>query len=63
MIATPFALGLDHDAAATECESLFDAALERCVSDRAWPAKRPVFGVGHSLGAKLHADAAPSCGN
>ena len=47
VVATPFALSLDHETAAAECR----AALDRCLGD--WPRGLPVFGLGHSLGCKL----------
>ena len=47
VVATPFALSLDHETAAAECR----AALDRCLGD--WPPGLPVFGLGHSLGCKL----------
>lgn len=51
VIATPYDLTLDHWAAADECQEKFHRALSSLQS-RGWPTG-PVFGLGHSLGAKL----------
>ena len=45
VVATPFDLGLDHDAAARACRTAFRA--------EARGARAPRYGIGHSLGAKL----------
>ena len=46
VVATPFDLGLDHDAAARTCRVAFRAEAAR------WRGL-PRYGIGHSLGAKL----------
>jgi len=55
-VATPYDVDLDHNGLAAAVSSKFDVALERLRAERAWPDggdDRVVFGLGHSLGAKL----------
>ena len=52
-VATPFDLGLDHSFAASDVRAKFADALTTLTKDRAWPENSPIFGLGHSLGAKL----------
>jgi hypothetical protein len=62
VIATPYGVTFDHAAAASAVTTAFSAALEGLRADpaTAWAAPRgvPTHGVGHSMGAHLHALAA-----
>jgi len=52
VVATPYDLGLDHYESLRDVQAKFDAALKALKAQRAWEATK-VFGLGHSLGAKL----------
>jgi len=56
-VATPYELSLDHYAASYETRRKLDAALVAAHKTRDWPQANsdsfPIFGLGHSLGAKL----------
>lgn len=54
VIATPYELGTDHDGIAEACAKLLTQALAAvCLADGYDASTLPLFGVGHSLGAKL----------
>jgi hypothetical protein len=54
VVATPYELGTDHDALASEAQRKLRATLSAvCVRDDYDVNMLPLFGLGHSLGAKL----------
>ena len=53
VIATPFDLGTDHEAMAASASEKLLAALSAVAIREDYPMTLPIFGVGHSLGAKL----------
>jgi hypothetical protein len=55
IIATPFINTFDHTAIATSVYDSFEAALETLYRRRFLPSGYlPIYGVGHSMGCKLH---------
>lgn len=55
IIATPFINTFDHRAIASEVYNRFEDTLELLYKRRYLPAEDlPVYGVGHSMGCKLH---------
>jgi hypothetical protein len=53
VVATPYNVGLDHRQLATDAAGAFLTTLKACQSRYGWSPRMPVFGMGHSLGAKL----------
>jgi hypothetical protein len=53
-IATPFINTFDHRSIASEIYNSFEDTLELLQKRRYLPADLPVYGVGHSMGCKLH---------
>ena len=55
VIATPFDSGFDHKALARNSFNRFEGVLQRLQASRAIRQRYlPVYGLGHSLGCKLH---------
>jgi hypothetical protein len=55
VIATPFVNTLDHGAIAVDVLNRFESILERLRStSRLEPGYLPIYGMGHSMGCKLH---------
>lgn len=55
VIATPFVNTLDHSAIALSVFNRFESILERLQYDHALkPGYLPIYGMGHSMGCKLH---------
>lgn len=54
IIATPFINTLDHQAIATTVLNQFENALERLHRSRALDRSLPIYGLGHSMGCKVH---------
>jgi hypothetical protein len=54
IIATPFINTFDHRAIASDVFNSFEDTLELLQTRRSLPAGLPVYGVGHSMGCKLH---------
>jgi hypothetical protein len=53
-IATPFINTFDHRAIASEVYNSFEDTLELLQTRRYLPTNLPVYGIGHSMGCKLH---------
>uniref|UniRef100_B8HUY0 DUF1350 domain-containing protein n=1 Tax=Cyanothece sp. (strain PCC 7425 / ATCC 29141) TaxID=395961 RepID=B8HUY0_CYAP4 len=54
IIATPFINTLDHRAIATEVETKFERALASLQQQGRLKRFLPIYGLGHSMGCKLH---------
>jgi hypothetical protein len=54
IVATPFINTLDHQAIATTVLNQFETTLERLHRGRLLPVGLPIYGMGHSMGCKLH---------
>ncbi len=54
VIATPFLNTLDHEAIATDVLKRFDTALDLLEFRRILHPALPIYGLGHSMGCKLH---------
>jgi hypothetical protein len=54
IIATPFINTLDHQAIATSVLNQFEATLEQLYRTRILQGGLPIYGLGHSMGCKLH---------
>jgi Protein of unknown function (DUF1350) len=54
IIATPFINTLDHQAIATSVLNQFETTLEQLYRSRALQGSLPIYGLGHSMGCKLH---------
>jgi hypothetical protein len=54
IVATPFINTLDHQAIATTVLNQFETTLERLHRDRSLSVGLPLYGLGHSMGCKLH---------
>lgn len=54
IIATPFVNTLDHIAIAKTVHLYFERALERLYDSSTIKRTLPIYGVGHSMGCKLH---------
>jgi Protein of unknown function (DUF1350) len=54
IVATPFINTFDHRAIASDVYNRFEDTLALLESQRYLPANLPVYGVGHSMGCKLH---------
>jgi Protein of unknown function (DUF1350) len=54
IIATPFINTLDHRAIAIDVLNKFEATLERLHSQSRLKRFLPIYGLGHSMGCKLH---------
>lgn len=55
VVATPFVQALDHNAIALEVLNSFETTIDRLQkSGKLSNAYLPVYGVGHSMGSKLH---------
>jgi predicted alpha/beta hydrolase family esterase len=54
IIATPFINTFDHRSIASEVYNSFEDTLELLQSRRYLPDDLPIYGVGHSMGCKLH---------
>jgi hypothetical protein len=54
IIATPFINTLDHRGMAKTCLQQFRAALDELEQRRYLPDDLPIYGLGHSMGCKLH---------
>ncbi len=55
IIATPFLNTFDHDAIARDALNRFETVLDRLQkSDRLGKRYLPIYGIGHSIGCKLH---------
>ena len=54
VIATPFLNTFDHTAIARSTLNRFESILERFYSSNQIQTYLPIYGVGHSLGSKLH---------
>ncbi len=54
IIATPFINNFDHRSIASEVYNSFEDTLELLQSRRYLPDNLPIYGVGHSMGCKLH---------
>ena len=53
VVTTPYELGTDHDAIATETQRKLRATLSAVAVRDDYDVNMPLFGLGHSLGAKL----------
>jgi hypothetical protein len=53
-IATPFINTFDHRAIASEVYNRFEDTLELLQKRRYLPIDLPIYGIGHSMGCKLH---------
>jgi len=54
VIATPYELATDHGQLAAAAAKMRDRAFRAVAARENYPIALPMFGVGHSLGAKLH---------
>lgn len=54
IIATPFVNTFDHGAIALDVLNKLDYALDWLIYRRGYPAALPIYGLGHSMGCKLH---------
>lgn len=54
IIATPFLNTLDHTAIARQVLQSFERTLERLTINSRLPSSLPIYGIGHSMGCKLH---------
>ncbi|WP_298612194.1 DUF1350 family protein [uncultured Thermosynechococcus sp.] len=54
IIATPFVNTFDHGAIALEVLNKLDYALDWLVHRGGYPPALPIYGLGHSMGCKLH---------
>ena len=54
VIATPFLNTLDHTAIARQVLQSFERVLERLTINSRLPSYLPIYGMGHSMGCKLH---------
>lgn len=54
IIATPFINTFDHAAIALEVLNKLDYALDWLESRQSYPLGLPIYGMGHSMGCKLH---------
>ena len=54
VMATPFVNTFDHGAIAREVQTTFDQGLRFLYKQRPELAELPVFGLGHSMGCKVH---------
>ncbi len=54
IIATPFVNNFDHGAIALDVLNKLDYALDWLIYCRGYPSALPIYGLGHSMGCKLH---------
>jgi hypothetical protein len=54
IVATPFINTFDHRAIASEVYNSFEDTLELLQNRRYLPENLPIYGIGHSMGCKLH---------
>jgi hypothetical protein len=54
IVATPFVNALDHQAIATTVLNQFENTLDRLYRTQALARRLPIYGLGHSMGCKVH---------